>query len=76
MYTCLEGDENFLISLIQLMVPFMCIFPCPDPRISPFLLTVLGRHSYMFPFLLGNVSCLVRKLEGTTLIVLMEVYVT
>jgi hypothetical protein len=29
----------------------------------------------MFPLLLGNVSCLVKKLEGTTLIVLMEVYV-
>jgi hypothetical protein len=30
MYTCLEGDANFLISLIQPMVLFMCIIPCSD----------------------------------------------
>ncbi len=30
MHTCLKGDANFLISLIQLMVPFMCIIPCLD----------------------------------------------
>ncbi len=30
MHTCLKGDANFLISLIQLMVLFTCIIPCPD----------------------------------------------